>query len=273
MLRNSPITGRLARGFSLIELLITLAVIATLSAMMFPAFGKVHDMARRLMCQNNMRSMFMALEAFSNDQRQDVRSSYPGSSYITQANERTNTSATCRPQQFMALTTDTPVRRNGVDRLEWDGLGKLWAGAGRYISDASTFYCPAHTSHHTLAKYAKAFDTRATASATETVYGNYHYWAAWNRAAQARQAPSRATSAVGVIHDVLLTDGLRTSLDLSHRKTGCNALKGDGSIEWIGGTPFDLAIRELKPNQTELPAVDQARIFGTLVAQFNQGTR
>lgn len=272
MTRHSPIQGGLARGFSLIELLITLAVIAALSSIMFPAFGRVHDMARRLMCQNNMRSLFMALEGFSRDQRQDARSQYPSSSYITPSTDRNNPNPTCRPQQFMALTTDTPVRRNGVDRLEWDGLGKLWAGAGRYVADASAFYCPAHQSRHTLSQYAGAFNTRNSASATETVYGNYHYWAAWNRAATGRQAPQRGVSAVGVINEVLLTDGLRTSLDLNHR-AGCNALKNDGAIDWIGGTPYDLAVRELKPSQTELPAADQARIFGGLVAQFNLGTR
>jgi prepilin-type N-terminal cleavage/methylation domain-containing protein len=64
MVRHTPISRPNARGFSLIELLITLAVVASLAAVMFPAFGKVHEMARRLMCQNNMRNLYMALEAF-----------------------------------------------------------------------------------------------------------------------------------------------------------------------------------------------------------------
>ncbi len=272
MSRKPTTATRNSRGFSLLELLVTLAVVATLSSMMFPAFSKVHDMARRLMCQNNMRSLFVALENFSSDQRQEVRLMYPSSVYVNAATDRTNPLPTCRPQQFMALTTDTPVKRNGVERLEWDGLGKLWAGAGRYVADATTFYCPAHRSNHTIAQYADAFKSRATTAATSgPVYGNYHYWAAWNRAAEGRQSAQLGPS-VGAIRDVILTDGLRTSLDLNHR-AGCNALKTDGSIDWIGGTPYYQATLQLKATQAELPVAQQAAIFGNLVSEFNRGSR
>jgi len=261
---------RPARGFSLVELLITLAVIAAMSSMMFPAFSKVHDMARRLMCQNNMRSLYFALQAFAEDSGQQR---LPESIHAARS-----TTLALRPQELMALSTDVDPKTN---RSSWDGLGKLWRGGNAAIGDASTFYCPAHQSRHTLSEYQEHFEPTAKNAAggrrlgkqpTEKVYGNYHYWEAWNRAVEARRTGTTRTTKANIFEKVVLTDGLRTRLDLNHRG-GCNTLKNDGSVEWIGGTKYDLVTLQL-PMAGELSnPVDQTRIFERIVSEFNDLSR
>jgi prepilin-type N-terminal cleavage/methylation domain-containing protein len=258
---------RHARGFSLLELLITLAVIAAMSSLMFPAFSKVHDMARKLMCQNNMRSLYFALQTFAEDSGKDRR---PESDHAS-----LDTTRPLRPQELMALSTDAKDSRSA-----WDGLGKLWRG-GSLVGDASTFYCPAHRSRHTLSEYREHFEPvakngtgrpRMGRAPDEKIYGNYHYWEAWNRAVEARRAGNARPAKQNIFERVILTDGLRTRLDLNHRG-GCNTLKDDGAVEWIGGTRYDLVTTNL-PKDGELPnSTEQTRIFEQIVSEFNDLSR
>ena len=267
--RHLPVPSRSARGFSLIELLITLAVIASLSAILLPAFARVHDMARRLMCQNHMRSMFIALEAFSANQGQASRAMYPGSIYTPTTNGRDGSGELGRPQQLMALTADRSVQRSNGPRLDWDGLGRLWTGGGSFIGDQGTFYCPAHHSIHSVDRYADSFASRSSAPAAGPVYSNYHYWAAWNAAARARASsrPIGGPSNVLGLDRVLLTDGLRTRQDVNHG-AGCNVLKDDGEITWLSSNDYFKAIAKLPTSETERSPAEQAKIFQDLLREL-----
>ena len=248
-----------ARGFSLIELLVTLAVVVALSSLLFPTLGKVREMAMRLMCQNNMRSIFMGLENYRNEYRERL----PPSSYAPQgvALEK------LRPQQLMALTNDVPDQNN---LLRWDGLGLLWRGIGTgYVSDYHCFYCPAHGATHPVERYSPIFERYKSTNprTSEPVYANYHYWEPWNNAVRTQPAGSVARAMSPLANGVLLTDGMRTSPDFSHR-FGCNALSTEGSIFWVGGNRLEMAVRQL-PAQDELKPTDaQVRLFEKLVAEL-----
>lgn len=52
-------------GFTIVELLVTIAIIAVLIALLFPAINVIRENSRKVQCQNNLRQIGVALHAFS----------------------------------------------------------------------------------------------------------------------------------------------------------------------------------------------------------------
>ena len=52
---------RTRRGFTLVELLVVLAVMAILVALLFPAVNAARSVAQRIQCQNNIKNLGLAL--------------------------------------------------------------------------------------------------------------------------------------------------------------------------------------------------------------------
>jgi prepilin-type N-terminal cleavage/methylation domain-containing protein/prepilin-type processing-associated H-X9-DG protein len=55
------------RGFTLVELLVVIGVIALLSAILLPVFGRVRETGRRTACTSNMKQLALAFQQYAND--------------------------------------------------------------------------------------------------------------------------------------------------------------------------------------------------------------
>ena len=66
-LREEPMSPVVRRGFTLVELLIAVAIIILLIAILFPALSRVREEGRRVRCMNNARQLSLAWLLYAND--------------------------------------------------------------------------------------------------------------------------------------------------------------------------------------------------------------
>jgi prepilin-type N-terminal cleavage/methylation domain-containing protein len=59
--------GRRAGGFTLVEMLVVVAIIAALAAILMPSVARAREMARRVQCLSNLRQLGTAWVAFASD--------------------------------------------------------------------------------------------------------------------------------------------------------------------------------------------------------------
>jgi prepilin-type N-terminal cleavage/methylation domain-containing protein/prepilin-type processing-associated H-X9-DG protein len=55
------------RGFTLVELLTVIAIIAVLTAILFPVFSSTREKGRQVKCMSNLRQIGIALKAYATD--------------------------------------------------------------------------------------------------------------------------------------------------------------------------------------------------------------
>jgi len=94
-------TFKVKHGFSLLELLVVIAVIAILAALLFPAISSAKAKARRTVCMNGLRQINLGLRMYSNDS-DDASPNTPG----------TNRSASL--ENFINFTGYKKLMKNNV---------------------------------------------------------------------------------------------------------------------------------------------------------------
>ncbi len=65
--RSRRHAGATGRGFTLVELLIVIAIVAVLAAILFPLFARAREAGRRTRCLANLRQIGVAFEMYTQD--------------------------------------------------------------------------------------------------------------------------------------------------------------------------------------------------------------
>ncbi len=205
------------RGFSLLDVLVSMAVIALLVTIMLPTLAGMHETARRVNCASNIRQIGIGIAFYSGDFDDGI----PQSVFLRQRRDLSKMTT-------LRLASDGGPRRGprgatGLTIGDWDGLGVLYGLD--YLSAAKIFYCPSHHGNHSFERYAGEFGLYDRPAPAPRVVGNYHYRG---------EGPGGQRHFTKIIpsHTSIVADGLESLSDVNHEK-GANLLRADHAVTWF----------------------------------------
>ncbi len=200
------------RGFTIIDVLVTMAVISVLISILAPSMSGVRESARQVVCRSNVRQMGLGLWMYARDHGDMLPSSVNAPGVLNGNPWQTN----------MLRLGAPPAGAQG-----WDGLGRLYVE--EYLPAPKLFYCPSHSGMNPYS----AFD-RLWAGAPGEINGNYQFRALGPIAVVATGAgPARLTQRLESIASAaaVATDAMRTQSDFNH-EVGANVLRASGAVTW-----------------------------------------
>lgn len=199
--RRVPQIPHLRQAFTIIDMLVSIAVVAVLIALLGPSLVKVREAGRRVVCQSNLRQQSLGIVTYANEYRDFLPYSRFDPAYGAQTEA-----------PHLMMSARIPVG----NALLWDGLGILFSQS--YLTDPGVYYCPSHWGNHPQSRYASAWWNESGRIVTNIQYRGY----TGLRFGSFESLPQTTA---------MLADGLQTQSDYNHRD-GLNVLRADYSVAW-----------------------------------------
>ena len=138
--------SRNKRGFTVIELLVVVAIIAILAAILLPALSRAREASRRATCQNNLRQIFISLAAHADS---DPQERYCTGAFDPKRDGSIDVygwvadmvnSGAGKPSEMLCPSNPSKCNEKINDLLggatsintEWTTADRLYAGAGKH---------------------------------------------------------------------------------------------------------------------------------------------
>lgn len=195
-------------AFTIVEMMVTLSIIALMITLMVPLLGRTREAANRLMCATNLRQIGMGLSLYGSTHADRLPSTV-----FARGDEP-------QPQEMISLTTGT--REDPQQQADWDGLGWLIGDGRMFVDSPNVLFCPSHRGNHRAEFAAKDL---ASHNVFERIYVNYHYIGDLDR------VRDRIRRLDGDPGQALVADGMRQLSDVNHTD-GANVLRVDGSVSY-----------------------------------------
>ena len=213
-------TPRRRSRFTLIEMLVVIAIIAILASMMSPSLMSALDASRRVACQNNLRQQYLGLTAYANDFHDCLP---PSPRWVLMFPVMSSNNAAHRGFLYFV---------NAYLGIATEKIHDEHGRAAKAMHDVLA--CPGVSQHVPTSQY------EAALGMVEYSY----YVADWEQARAVRLSRVGGASPYPrmLVCDRLFTacqsgDGLnqmQSRYVIGHRSAGGNVLAGDGSVKWGG---------------------------------------
>lgn len=202
------------RAFSIIDVLVSMAVIAILVALISPVLAHVRSAAEKVVCSSNLRQVGLSLTMYQDDNNTMLPKEH-------------------RSADRASTAPDPQIAHTGEHPSAWSGLG--WLIAEDYLTTPEIFYCPSHAGTQTKDEYADAW-----LNLNRPIRTNYAYRgelaSAQNQLAGGMPFQSHSESAdpgaTPPSHAVLVSDAFTSLEDLNHA-SGFNTLTKGMSVAWL----------------------------------------
>ncbi len=209
-----------SRGFTLIDVLVTVTIITILIGILLPSMSQVHESARRLACRSNIRQVGLGVAMYSDAYKGHI----PPSVFVSVQNGFVQRGQS-ELHEMMTLRLDSmKAASRAMPNGGWDGIGLLFSLD--FLPEASIFYCPSHHGDNPASTYVRHFGNPGS-----ELVGNYHY----RGFGPTLRSRDRETTVLGLIEPAqtsLVVDGFRTQSDYNHR-VGANVFRADLSVGWF----------------------------------------
>lgn len=204
---------RASRGqsaFTLVDILVTMAIIALLIGLLMPGLASVKEHTRRVVCMSNVRQVGLGLVLYADANKDKL----PASVFIDTRGR--DDEVDYAPENMMTIRLPNEISRR--TNTSWDGLGYLYSQ--EILTTPDIFYCPSHHGQHRFEDVLDVWKKPAG-----EIVGNYHFRG---------MGPNGSTrlSFIEPSRAAIAADGMRTLEDYNHR-VGLNVLRADLSLFWL----------------------------------------
>jgi len=223
---SARVTGaQRGRAFSLVDVLVSIAVMSVLMSLLLPTLQRVRETAFRVKCKGHLEQLGLAVNMYADDYLSHLPPADDGVSdrykYSRQVPD-----LPLDQNQNKGLVADTMTAMVGVEEknksatdpmttYKWQGLGLLYST--QYLSHPVACYCPSHHGNHPFDRYKAQWR-----NGNGNIVTNYQYRIPGTSSIRF-ELPPRTT---------IVTDGMMSKLDYNHIQ-GSNTLRVDGSVGWF----------------------------------------
>jgi prepilin-type N-terminal cleavage/methylation domain-containing protein len=213
-------------GFTLIDILVSIAIIAVLIGILLPSLASVNEAARRVICQSNVRQIGYGLVMYAND----FNGQLPSSRFTPVQGNGNMARESGAPEKMVTLRVPLAAGEESSKTSGWDGLGLLYPTG--YLTAAKVFYCPSHRGETRYSNFALSWDSPTIAQ----IDCNYHFRGEGPTSVRSNVTGEFLTTSVlwniDPAQSSLIADSMRAQADYNH-KVGVNFFRADLSVHWF----------------------------------------